>query len=73
MAIFFVEISKKKSPLLVLAKKQPLVRQSIAKAYKPSLFPYFLERATTRAVSVIVEIMPRKSLTEKKTRACKKL
>lgn len=57
----------------MLAKKQPLARQSIAKAYKPSLFPYFLERATTRAVSVIVEIMPRKSLTEKKTRAYKKL
>lgn len=57
----------------MLAKKQPLVRQSIAKVYKPSLFPYFLERATTRAVSVIVEIMPRKSLTEKKTRTYKKL
>jgi len=47
----------------VLAKKQPLVKHSIASAYVASRFPYFLERATTRTVSVKTERRPRKNLT----------
>lgn len=47
----------------MLAKKQPLVKHSIARAYVASRFPYFLERATTRTVSVKTERRPRKNLT----------
>lgn len=52
-----------KAHLLVLAKKQPLVKHSIASAYEASRFPYFLDRATTRTVSVTTERRPRKNLT----------
>jgi hypothetical protein len=49
---------------LVLARKHPLVKHSISRMQQASLFPYFLEIATTRIVSVVVEIRLRKSLTE---------
>jgi hypothetical protein len=49
---------------LVLARKHPLVKHSISRMQQASLFSYFLEIATTRIVSVIVEIRPRKSLAE---------
>jgi hypothetical protein len=48
----------------VLARKHPLVKHGISRMQQAILFPYFLEIATTRIVSVIVEIRPRKSLTE---------
>lgn len=47
----------------MLAKKQPLVKQSIASVYEASRFPYFRERATTSTVSEATERRPRKSLT----------
>lgn len=47
----------------MLAKKQPLVKQSIASVYEASRFPYFLERATISTVSVATERKPRKILT----------
>lgn len=47
----------------MLAKKQPLVKQSIASVYEARRFPYFLERATTRAASAMTERTPRKILT----------
>ena len=49
--------------LLVLEKKQPLVRQSIASAYEARRLPYFLERATTRVASATTEMSPMNSLT----------
>lgn len=52
-----------KSYLLVLEKKQPLVKHSMARVYEARRFPYFLERATTRAASVITDIRPRNILT----------
>lgn len=48
---------------LVLAKKQPLVKHSMASVYEARRFPYFRERATTRAASVMTDKRPRKILT----------
>lgn len=55
--------NEKKANLLVLAKKQPLAKHSIANVYEARRFPYFLERATTRAASAMTERIPRKILT----------
>jgi hypothetical protein len=49
---------------LVLARKHLLVKHNISRMQQASLFPHFLEIATTRIVSDVVEIRPRKSLTE---------
>jgi hypothetical protein len=49
---------------LVLARKHSLVKHSFSRMQQASISPYFLEIATTRIVSVIVQIRPRKSLME---------
>ena len=44
----------------MLAKKQPLVKQSIASVDEASRSPYFLERATTSMIYVVTKRILRK-------------